>query len=322
MTLPPKPPIQLPEAHRSHDPLRDEALAWIAHLHSGNETEKDWALFESWRRFDEAHGKAADKAEKLWQRLGPALTQGKGRRGPPIISLVVAALCLAGIAFASVVFGPVSSYFAEYQTSVGEIRSVMLRDGSSVDLDTATSFDVDIEHRNISLYAGQIFVAVKPDPTRPFSVRAGDITVRALGTAFIVRRDAEKTTVVVTESAVSVSHGATSFRAMAGQSITYSSSLGLQQPKAAAVERFTAWRNGELVFDGQPLGDVVREMERYRRGKIIILDDAARRLPVSGVFDARDSDTLFESFQLALPVKILRIPGLAVVQSSGSSFPR
>lgn len=314
MTLPPKPPIQIPEAHRSRDPLRDEALAWIAYLHSGNETANDWASFESWRRWDAARGKAAEDAEKLWETLGPALTPPKPPRKPIIPGLVLAALCLAGIAFASGVFGPPASFFADYRTSVGEVKTITLGDGSRVDLDTATSFDVDAEQRSIVLHTGQIFVEVKPDPVHPFSVKAGDLTVRALGTAFVVRRDEGAATVVVTEHTVSVSRQSESIRVTAGQSLTYSPQAGFQQLRTVNIDERTAWRRKELIFGGQPLSELVKEVERYHRGKILILDDTIRRLPVSGVFDVTDADTLFESIELALPVSVTRLPGITILR--------
>ncbi len=219
--------------------MRDEALAWIAHLHSGSETEEDWASFDAWRKFDEAHAKAAKKAEKVWEQLGPALTQGR-RRSSIITSILVAVVALSSLAFASGLFGPPASFFADFKSSVGEIRTVTLRDGSQVDLDTATSFDVDADQRHIVLHTGRIFVQVKPDPSRPFSVTSGDTTVRALGTAFVVRRDGDATTVAVTEHAVSFSNQRDSLRVQAGNSLTYSGATGFGQTRPIDVDTATS----------------------------------------------------------------------------------
>lgn len=317
MKFPPKPPNPLPKAERSKDPLRDEALAWIAHLHSGDETVDDWTSFDAWRRFDEAHAEAAEKAEKLWERLGPALTRKRGR-GPMLTGIFVAVLAIAGLAFASGLFGPPVSFFADYQTAIGEIRSVTLKDGSQVDLDTATSFDADSDQRTIELHAGQIFVQVKPDPDRPFLVKSGGVTVRALGTAFVVRRDGDATTVSVTESAVKFSNATESLRVSAGQSITYVPANGFEQSRTIDVETVTSWRRAQLSFGERPLSDVAKEVDRYHRGKIIILGDTVGRLPVSGVFDPRDTDTLFASIALALPVEVIRFPGIAIMRWDSS----
>jgi transmembrane sensor len=317
MALPPKAPFDLPASSQARDPLTREALAWLVHLHSGEETAQDWADFQDWKAADDVHANAARQAEKLWEQLGPALVQQRKSGNKTIPVLLAGAVALAGIAFAAGLFGPPASFFADYRSGVGEIRSVTLRDGSQVDLDSGTSFDVDVGHRTITLHTGQIHVAVKPNPDRPFTVIAGEGSVRALGTAFAVRRDGDGATVVVTEHAVRVTHAhgheSRSAEIAAGEAISYSPG-GLGRARKADLATLTAWRRGELIFDGRPLGDVVAEMDRYRRGRILILDEAIRRLPVTGNFEIADADAFFESIQLALPVSVTVMPGLTVIR--------
>lgn len=320
MAPPRKPPFDLTETTGTRDPLTREALAWLVHLHSGGETAQDWEDFQDWKATDAAHERAAKQAEALWEQLGPALVRERKSKGPSVPVLLAAAIGIAGVLFASGVFGPPAAYFAEYQTSTGEIRRVTLKDGSQVDLDSGTSFDVDAAGRTITLYGGQIFVAVKADPKRSFSVVAGDGTATALGTAFAVRREDNATSVIVTEHAVRVSYANTSKGTKAdevvnaGQAVTYSQQDGLGHPLAADVATLTAWRHGELVFDGRSLGDVVAEIGRYRRGGIFILDEAVRRLPVTGSAEIGDADAFLESIQLALPVTVISVPGLTVIR--------
>ncbi len=94
------------------------------------------------KAIDAAHEQAAQQAETLWEQLGPALVRERKSKAPRIPVLVAAAIGAAGILFASGVFGPPAAYFAEYRTSTGEVRRVTLKDGSQVDLDSGTSFDV------------------------------------------------------------------------------------------------------------------------------------------------------------------------------------
>ncbi len=313
-----KPPFDLPaSSSEARNPLVREALAWLVHLHSGEESAQDWADFQDWKAASDAHMLAAAQAEKLWEQLGPALARERKSGSKTVPALLAGVVALAGIAFAVGLFGPPASFFADYSTGIGEIRSVTLRDGSQVDLDSGTSFDVDVAHRTITLHTGQIHVAVKPDPNRPFTVIAGEGSARALGTAFAVRRDGDRATVLVTEHAVRVAHArgheTRSADIAAGEAISFSHA-GLGQPHKADIAALTAWRRGELVFDGRPLGDVVAEMDRYRRGKILILDDAVRRLPVTGNFEIADSDSFLESIQLALPVDVTTLPGLTLIR--------
>src|SRR5262245_17703185 len=97
MDLPLKPPIELPRTRASRDPLVDEGLAWIVHLHSGNETPDDWGHFDRWKTHDAAHARAATKAQQLWDRLGPALLEKRRPRSKLVP--VIAAFLVAGALF-------------------------------------------------------------------------------------------------------------------------------------------------------------------------------------------------------------------------------
>lgn len=300
------------------DPLVEEALAWLVRLNSGEETADDWTAYEDWKAISAGYRAAATRAEQLWVNLGPALAR---KRGPgkllPIVFL--AALVLPALAFMSGVFGPPASYWAAYQAPFGERRAVTLSDGSAVELDTGTSFDFDSrgETRMLTLYSGQIFVSVHPDARHPFVVEAGNGAIRALGTAFDVRRDKDETRVVVAESSVRVgllggSNGAT-VDVHAGQQVAYSPG-GLGAPRAADVQSLTAWREGKIVFKDLPLGDVVAELSRYRRGMIVILDEQSRKLPVTGIFDTGDDDAIFDAITVVAPVIVRKLPMLTLIE--------
>lgn len=318
----PKPAFELPESRTGRDPLTREALAWLVYLHSGDETAKDWEDFQLWKATDEEHQKAAEVAEALWQRLGPALLKHGKTRNKLIPAALVAAVMLGAIAFADGWFGPPAAFFAEHQTGTGQIRHISLRDGSEVDIDTGTSFDVDATGRTITLYEGKVLVSVKPNPGAAFKIVAGTTTIQALGTEFSVSLESGSGDVVVTEHAVEVSQvsrdRSVAVRVPAGEMVAYTSQ-GLGQPRKADIEALTAWRKGELIADGLPLGAIAREINRYYSGRIVILDDDIRALPVSGSFDLADIDAFFEAIKLTLPVSIFRVPGLIVIRSNRSA---
>lgn len=324
MTLPPKTPSASPaSADQAADPLLREALRKIVFLHSGEESQQDWADFQDWKAISADHARAAGRAEELWEGVAPALKGGQKSRGNKTIPVLLAlAVALASVALAAGVFGPpAASFFADYSTATGEIRTVTLRDGSEVDLDSGTSFDVDVSDRTVTLYTGQIHVAVKPDPEHPFTVVAGGGRISALGTAFDVRRDGDRTTVVVTEHAVRVTYfyqgQLQSVELAAGDMVSFSPA-GLAGARKADVTALTAWRRGELIFNGRPLGDVVAEMDRYQRGKIIVLDDEIGRLRVTGSFETADAKSFLKSIELALPVRVTEFPGFALIRRDPS----
>jgi transmembrane sensor len=99
--------------------------------------------------------------------------------------------------------------FPLYATDVGERRSLTLADGSTVDLNARSSIRVEFskKERRVELVDGQALFQVAKDrqrPFRPFIVRSGDATVRAVGTQFDVNRQFSGVTITVLEGRVAV----------------------------------------------------------------------------------------------------------------------
>jgi len=300
------------------DPLTDQALEWQVRLHSGEDRDAVVRAFETWQREDPAHRRAAERAAELWRLLSGALPRRK--RGPPK-AIILLALC--GIAatggVAGGVFGPPQAWIADERTAAGERRHVVLSDGTQVDLDGGTSFDVAFtaDRRQVILYTGQIYVVVKSDKARPFEVSVNGGSAHALGTAFDVRRDGARTSVIVTENVVRVQPAempdASYVELQAGQEVTFSSDR-IGEVRQVDVRARTAWRQGQLVFDGHPLGEVAAAIARYRRGPVVVTDRNLGALRVTGSFSTADSDRMLEAIETAFPVRILRLPMLTLIR--------
>ena len=299
----------------TNDPLTERALSWLVHLHSGSETAQDWDDYHDWKMAHPSHAEAAARAEHVWSRLGPALKPPRrlARRAAGTL-----AICLVLAGGGALVVGAFPGWFADQATGLGEIRTVALDDGSSVVMDSDTRFDIDFTapQRRLRLFDGQIFVTVAADPVRPFIVEAGGGEVQALGTAFNIRHDDTKTAVSVTEHAVRVSltKPAATVDLTQGHGVDFDPATGLGRPHVVDVENVTAWRRGEILFDGRPLGAVVAEMGRYRRGAIFFTDDRLKHLPVTGMFSTRDADEFFMALEKTLPVRVLRLPYLTLIR--------
>jgi transmembrane sensor len=318
---PPKPPFEVPETEELiTDPLAREALVWLAYLHSGRETPEDWIAFDEWQAASADHARAGRRARRVWDQIGQSLIRQHKSRQRKLPVAIIAAIGLSALAFWAGLFGEPASFFADHRSSTGELRSVVLRDGSEVTLDTGTSFDVADGDRTITLYTGQVFVQVKADPSRPFTVISGNSRTTALGTAFAVRHNGSSSSVVVTESAVQVTDGRgtlqDSVRVEAGNAVTLERGRRLGDPQPADVQGLTAWRYGELRFVNRPLWEVVAEVDRYRRGKIVIVGGSIGDLPVRATVDIRKVDQFLASLEVVLPVTVLRLPGLVTITPS------
>jgi transmembrane sensor len=127
---------------------------------------------------------------------------------------------------------------------------------------------------------------------RPFTVYAGNASARDLGTAFSVRSYAEDSAVrvVVREGEVALS-GVGRLAAGDVGRLTSRGEASLRQD--ADVDALLAWLDGRHGFVDAPLGDVLRELERWYGIEVTLADSALAALPFTGtVSGARPSAAL------------------------------
>lgn len=334
------------EAHRVKPPSREavaEAAAWITRLHSSRRTPDVEAAFRSWLAADEEHRRAFEGMTEIWDTM-PAVSVGEMPRvaawdqpahprpwaRAAVVAMACAVLTVAGYFFWS---------SPDYTTAIGEQRIVNLEDGTRVSMNSGTRMAVaysDTERR-IVLKEGEAFFEVAHNKQVPFIVIAGDHRVIAVGTAFSVRKERNRTAVTLVEGEVivtpiSVTVPQPTLRSMSDQPdtaeransnapeppSTFSLSPGQRLILAAAhppqldtprVEVVTAWRRGEVILDETLLADAVAEMNRYDKTPIVIDDPRIAQLPVSGIYRTGDSTGFADT--------VSRMYDLRIVQDDG-----
>lgn len=302
------------------DARRDAAAAWVVRLESGDLPELEAADFDAWLcaspanplAFDDAlsvsRAYAADRgliAAALSRRRAPA--PDYTRRAVGGMGAMAAAAALA------VILGPqlVTPTAIAYETSKGERRTVELADGSSIVLNGGTRLTVrlDGDSRDVALTQGQALFDVAHDASRPFTVAAGDRTVRVLGTRFDVRRLDGQVAVSVARGAVEVRPTAGSegkaYRLRPGQN--FARAEGAAEAKVGAVEtaEVGAWTTGRLVYRGAPLRQVVADLNQQFATPIRLSDPALAEAPISGVLVLDDQRSVIRRLALLVPVSAL-----------------
>jgi transmembrane sensor len=192
-----------------------------------------------------------------------------------------------------------------YSTEVGEQKHLALLDGSTVDMNTNTEIRVQFsaEQREVVLVRGEALFNVAHDASRPFEVNAHEVTSRAVGTKFSVRLHSdERVETLVAEGRVLVLRKEEVFgiplgaepighTLSAGEQIvvdhdyTKVSRLGMTE----ATKRLR-WTSGKVTFEGEGLGHVVDELNRYTRHPLMIRDPGIASTAVGGGFDTRNAD--------------------------------
>lgn len=289
--------------------LEDEALAWVARLHSGHATDQDRRACEAWQHVSPSHAEAFQNASHLWEELGHAGSRRRPRARLRQWSLICCVLLLIGWFSWEPFLQQVRLQTAHHRTAVGQQEPFVLPDGSRLVLNTDTALNVlfSAQQREILLLKGEAAFAVAPDPARPFTVRSHDTATTALGTRFVVHTGTDSVTITVTEHAVQVSSSKNSRSSpgvlQEGQQISYSANAGWSAAHAVDPAQVAAWQRGKIIFDAQPLGTVVADLNRYRHGHIFILNPALRSLPVTGVFEINDPDAALRIIEQTLGIR-------------------
>jgi len=150
-------------------------------------------------------------------------------------------------------------------------RTLRLSDGSTaVPLDAETKIalvEEQPDHVGLSLERGRGSFEVTPRPKRTFTVRAGDVTVTVVGTAFTVERVADRVGVAVQRGTVRVDWATGSTLVSAGQSGWYpplgTAAFGDRSPgpsKTAHGPRAPRAKTASLVAPGADKGEAAADL--------------------------------------------------------------
>ncbi|MCO3883716.1 DUF4880 domain-containing protein [Pseudomonas aeruginosa] len=278
--------------------IRQQAAEWAIRLDGGDLDRSRREALDGWLAADPRHRAALALAQRTWKQLGslaeprtmvqtpvasaPRRAGGrrKGWRGWAAAAAVLLAL---GSAWNERDAGV--SWLADHSTGKGEVRILRLVDGSEVELDAQSAIDVayDSRERRVRLLEGSAIFRAAPRAgreTRPFVVESAGGSTRALGTRFLVSRNDDGS---------------------------------VEAPRGGRLDDLTSWRRGLLVFDEQPLGEVVARLNRYRPGHLLVAPGALAQRRVSGVFRVADLEASLQSISDELGVRSLGLAGVTLL---------
>jgi transmembrane sensor len=316
--------------------LETEASVWIARLDSGHWSTADQRALRDWCARSPAHRQTLRRMCSTWVELDElsVLRQAFNECSTPEPARLrwngfwaVHATFLAVFLGAAIWWmlpidpGGVGSPAVElYATRVGEQRTVVLTDRSTVRLNTNSLLEVDYrpDERRVRLVKGEALFEVAKDARRPFLVNAAAASVRAVGTRFSVRLQHEDVEVVVSEGAVTLARTSTSASTPESRAhllVVRPEQIAVVQDRATdpihvttvdvhEVERRLSWTQGVLEFDGEPLEKVIAEVSRYTPLKITLVDPELRNVPVGGRFKIGETRALFEVIEAGFGAQV------------------
>lgn len=307
--------------------IEADAARWVVRVDRDGDDPGVRAELDAWLAGDRRRMGAYVRAEAGWKHLDRASVLEVGApvraAAPPIRRRgVIAGLSAIAAGLVAAVVAP-RLLAQRYGTTLGEIRRVPMGDGSVAAINTDSELEVNMRPRlrAVKLERGEAWFEVAKDPERPFVVESGPVRVRAVGTAFSVRKREAGSDILVTEGVVEVwtKDGKTPPRRVAaGQRVFAENDVGVLTPPKADVDlgRQLAWRDGQIVLDGQTLAEAAAEFNRYNDRKIEVADTRLADERFVGWFRTNDPEGFAQAAATTFNGKV-SLRGDAIVLRGG-----
>jgi transmembrane sensor len=318
----------------------DQAAKWAAMRDLGSLTPAQQEEFEQWLTSDRRHLGAYARAEGALIRVERAHGWARDLSStlPPVTTsrwtrrrLLLTGSAAASIAVAGVFGGALWERNREqiHATGKGEIREVLLTDGSIVKLNTnskvAVRYTADV--RMIRLLEGEALFDVAKNKKWPFVVQAKDTLVRAVGTSFTVSMLPRMPVRVLVKEGVVELKRTTAFASAPvrvsanNQAVAPHDAPITATPVAEAkLARNLAWEYGRLAFDDQTLQEAADEYARYSDIRIVV-DPAVANMTITGSFVSNDPVGFARTAASALELQV-EVNGREVKMFRRSSMTR
>ena len=289
-------------------------------IQSGQATRRDALALREWCAHSDARGGVRAGAARLGgHRTGRqgvprrASARGGGALARPGRRVLLRA-GLAGAAAAAAAALPPLGWWAsleglgaDYSTAVGEQRTVDWDGGQAVvELDARTRMNVADGPRRLELLEGQAAITcAEQGQGLTVAAGAGEILLDAASVG--LRRSGDEVTVTCLRGRVDIRHPSRELALEAGQQARYGA-VAVTAPARADLEQAMGWREGVLVFRDMPLAEAVAEINRYRPGRIMVLDDALAARRVSGRFQIARLDLAIDRIREAFGAHVRQLP--------------
>ena len=310
-------------AHKHIDPI-----GLLPKVFSGEATPEESRLVDEWLEADPANRSEFDAVARLWNLTGNAagssdinldaewrkmefaMIPAKPRTIvlTRIMQIAASVIVVSLLAFFGVRFIMTKSIKAP----LAEQSEVSLPDGTKVSLNAASKLTYSkgfgLTHRNLRLQ-GEAYFEVKKN-ILPFTVRAGDASIRVTGTKFNVRAYGPKNLIRVTVTEGTVKLFETSDPTVeaiitAGETGTFDKSSGIVSKKSPASLNDLAWKTGIMDFQGTPLQEVADVLAGTYHVAVSI-EPALQHCSITVKFENQRLDSVIRVLESTLDLTVTR----------------
>lgn len=318
------------ESDKAGGELIARAVEWLVALDAGS---VDQQSFESWRSADPRHGAAFAQVAATWERTGdlrlsaarpgravdedatPAYDAASGADAHFVKTSSTGTLSrrrvltAGGAALLVAASGGAALLLREgrdrIQTAVGERRSMRLPDGSRAELNTDSILSWHFgKKRSVWLERGEALIAVATDRALPFVLHGGGVEARLRQGSYNLRLHDNGPELTAFSGGGEIHRSDNGWMPLAPmQAVSdLDGRIRTAVVSPADVEAVSAWRRGEIIFNGMRLDAAVGEFNRYLDKKLVIGDAVTGAIRLGGRFFIDDPASFLRSLRQGFDV--------------------
>lgn len=188
------------------------------------------------------------------------------------------------------------------QFTLADGTKVWLNSGSELEFPDKFAGDV----REVKL-KGEAYFEVFKNEKQPFRVNARDLNINVLGTSFnvISYDDDVQSEVILVEGKVRLTGDdeQKEYGTMhPGQRAVYQNELHKVVTENVEVDKYIAWRDGNLIFRDDSMEDVVKRLSRWFNVKIVINDPEIKSYIYKATFRNENLNQVMNLLKLSAPI--------------------
>ena len=205
-----------------------------------------------------------------------------------------------------------SVVMAEISTPPTLRSSFTLPDGTTVWLNGGSTIKYPthfIGKQRLVELEGEAYFKVAHNARKPFMVKTGDLLVQAIGTEFnsCAYDDELKVGTVLTEGKVAIlsDHAGSRKRLMTlepGQMAVYNKETRQLAKQVVAVDKYTAWLDGKIVFKNDSMSEVLLRLGRWYNVEFIMDEQLDDDYAFTGSFQGEELSQILNYIELTTPI--------------------
>lgn len=213
--------------------------------------------------------------------------------------------------------------YLEFAVGNGQQDSIRLPDNTMVWLNSGSKiiYPAEFGRRSRQVFiSGEAFFDVEKDRKRPFVLKAGDVSVKVLGTKFNFNSyaDAEAVTVSLLEGSVVMytdrQQRGGSVALAPGDVVRYDKVSGRMARSHISTDAYCSWRHGGFYFSDQSLSEITEQFERVFDVEIVILDKKLQQTRYTLAFVNGESlEQMLDAINYSGNMQIIRDETMGVI---------